>query len=48
MTEFELFADIIFYGAPFVFVTAGFVLGWTLKEYFRTKDLKKMGDDYND
>ncbi len=43
MTE-ELFAGIIFYSAPFVFVGAGFLLGWTLKEYFMEKKEKKKND----
>ncbi len=38
MTEIQI---IIFYVSPFVFVAAGFVLGWTLKEYYITKKEKK-------
>ena len=44
--------DIIFYVAPFVFVAGGFAMGWVLHDEYerrkKTKELKKMGDDYND
>ena len=47
MTE-ELFADIIFYGAPFVFLGAGFALGWTLSNLFRIRALEKEEKEMRD
>ncbi len=40
MTE-QLFADIIFYSAPFVFLGAGFAIGWTINNLVKDRKEKK-------
>ena len=44
----ELFFEIVFWVAPWIFIIGGISLGWTLNTFFRERRLKKLGKDYND